>query len=216
MYSITVYFWINTRHTHDYTVHYLSIIYQFELTVPFKENSSGNTSFFFYWEIACCLWLSCEAVRLYAGLKTYGEIVIIKNFSVYQIVILKNCLLFHEGWWKYNGGEEWWAMRSIVDRGPQRTEFSRAQNRGEGGIEAKPTLPWCQGRGVHFWGDLFLHFALEKPDIFGHFRIFQVLILTFWNVLFKLESPKFPPPLPSSFKPCGPQVMCSQNSHRKW
>ena len=189
-----MYFWINTRHTHDYTVHYLSIIYQFELTVPFKENSSGNTSFFFYWEIACCLWLSCEAVRLYAGLKTYGEIVIIKNFSVYQIVILKNCLLFHEGWWKYNGGEEWWAMRSIVDRGPQRTEFSRAQNRGGGGHRSQTHIAMMPRKGGSFLGRPFSAFCSSvyiKNRTFSDFSsvIFDFLECTFWIRIPKIPSP---------------------------
>ena len=84
-------------------------------------------------------------------------------------------------------------MLSMMDRGPQRTEFSRAQNKGGGGIEAKLTWPGCQGREDPFLGNLFSAFCSSVYIKNRTFSDFQVLFLTFWNALFKLESPELPP-----------------------
>ena len=102
-----------------------------------------------------------------------------------------------------------------MDRGPQRTEFSRAQNKGGGGHRSQTHIAMMPRKGGSFLGRPFSAFCSSVYIKTGHFRIFQVLILTFWNVLFKLESPKFPPPLPSSFKPCGPKTH-KGNGKKAW
>ena len=65
-----------------------------------------------------------------------------------------------------------------MDRGPQRTEFSRAQNKGGGGggHRSQTHIAMMPRKGGFIFGETFfciLLFGLhKKPDIFGFFKCY--------------------------------------------
>ena len=67
-------------------------------------------------------------------------------------------------------------MVSMMDRGPQRTEFSQAQNKGGGGNRSQTHMARVPRKGGFISGKSFFCFFLfglhKKPDIFGFFKCY--------------------------------------------